>query len=133
MIIAFYASKSGAKNYQTCLDATADNIANLNTDGYKAHRVAFADLLYDETENKAGQIPEAAAGFGSKTRLSRDLSEGILVPGEGTNQTEPVEKSNVDLVIELTGMMTAQRGFQVNLQMLKTADEIEQYANHLKN
>jgi flagellar basal body rod protein FlgG len=41
------------------------------------------------------------------------------------------EASNVDLVNEMTKMITAQRGFQLNAQMIKTADEMEQTAINL--
>ena len=43
------------------------------------------------------------------------------------------ESSNVDLVTEMARMITAQRGFQINANMIQTADEMEQYANNLGN
>ena len=45
MMRAMYAAVSGLKNHQTLLDVTANNIANVNTVGYKGSRVSFADSL----------------------------------------------------------------------------------------
>lgn len=42
-----------------------------------------------------------------------------------------LELSNVDLVTEMQKLITAQRGYQLNVQMVQTADEMEQYANNL--
>ena len=45
MMRAMDAAVSGLKNHQTLLDVTANNIANVNTVGYKASRATFADSL----------------------------------------------------------------------------------------
>ncbi len=44
-MIAFYTGTSGMRAYQSALDVTAHNIANVNTSGFKARRAAFEDLL----------------------------------------------------------------------------------------
>lgn len=43
--IAFYTGTSGLIAFQNALDVTAHNIANVNTNGFKARRAAFDDLL----------------------------------------------------------------------------------------
>jgi flagellar hook protein FlgE len=40
-----YTSITGLKNHQAMLDTTANNIANVNTYGFKASRMTFKDLL----------------------------------------------------------------------------------------
>lgn len=45
MLRSMYTAISGLKNHQTLLDVTANNIANVNTYGFKAERVAFKDIL----------------------------------------------------------------------------------------
>jgi len=40
-----YTAISGLKNHQALLDVTGNNIANVNTYGFKSSRVAFKDLL----------------------------------------------------------------------------------------
>lgn len=126
MIKAFYTAGSGAKAHQYALDAIANNTANVNTDGYKSQRVNFSDLLYDTAEN--GRV---TMGTGTAANVHTDNSPGAMIPDiYGTNRSL-IEKSNVDLIRELTEMITAQRAFQMNAAMIKTADEIEQHANNL--
>ena len=45
-IIALHSAATGMKALDTKLDVTANNLANVNTVGFKASRVNFEDLLY---------------------------------------------------------------------------------------
>lgn len=86
MINAFYVSKSGAKNYQYYLNAVANNVANINTNGFKAQSVNFTDLLYSEKHG-------LQFGNGSRAVVTRDMSPGgmqssesglsVMVKGDG--------------------------------------------------
>ena len=53
MIRALYSSASGMKAQELTIDVTANNLANVNTNGFKRSQVDFADLLYI-TERQAG-------------------------------------------------------------------------------
>lgn len=46
MSVAFYTGVAGMLASQTHMDITSNNIANVNTAGYKTQESAFADLLY---------------------------------------------------------------------------------------
>lgn len=46
MIRALFSSATGMKAQETLLDVTANNLANVNTNGFKRSNVDFADLLY---------------------------------------------------------------------------------------
>jgi len=49
----FHAAASGVIGYQSALDITANNLANVNTNGFKASRASFQDLLYHRwTQNE---------------------------------------------------------------------------------
>ncbi len=63
MITSFYTGATGAIQSQRGLDVAANNIANVSTNGYKAQRVTFEDLLYSNlrTDNQ-----ELKAGHGAK-------------------------------------------------------------------
>lgn len=72
---------TGMSAQQTNLDVIANNIANINTTGFKRARAEFTDLLY-ETEQAAGVpsssnqniVPEGASvGLGVKTAAVRNL------------------------------------------------------------
>lgn len=252
MITAFYTAKTGTKNYQSYLDAVANNVANVNTLGFKAQNVSFTDLLYADFQGANGTMLQN--GTGSRILVSRDMSQGgaeqsdnpsdivikgngffavqdaagniaytrtgdfsvaeigganylvakngefvldaglnkievdagkpmsLVSPGEAAQLSQAdlsgrtvigvfsfsdpekltaagdgkyvvaansgltpaldtvsdlvagmKESSNVNLVSEMARMITAQRGFQINANMIQTADEMEQYANNLGN
>lgn len=61
MINGFHAAKSGMRSFQTSLDVTANNIANVNTEGYQTRNVNFADLVYTKAQGT-----DLAVGNGSK-------------------------------------------------------------------
>jgi flagellar hook protein FlgE len=46
--------------------------------------------------------------------------------GFGLIQSGALEASNVDITAQLVNMITAQRNFQANSQMISTADQITQ-------
>ncbi|MCB9867782.1 MAG: flagellar hook-basal body complex protein, partial [Phycisphaerales bacterium] len=52
-IMALHASATGMRALDTKLDVTANNLANINTTGFKASRVNFEDLLY-QTKREPG-------------------------------------------------------------------------------
>ncbi|RKO66925.1 flagellar basal-body rod protein FlgG [Desulfofundulus salinus] len=52
--------------------------------------------------------------------------------GAGTLIQGCLETSNADLAIELTGLIEAQRAYQLNLRVISSADEIWSMANNLR-
>lgn len=56
MNTAFYTAVSGMRTFQSELDITANNMANVNTTGYKAERGTFQDLLYTQMDVKSGEL-----------------------------------------------------------------------------
>jgi flagellar hook protein FlgE len=46
MKTAFHTGVTGLMAYQQMLDTTGNNIANVNTAGYKRQTTSFDDLLY---------------------------------------------------------------------------------------
>ena len=45
MMRSLYSGVSGLKGHQTKMDVVGNNIANVNTTGFKSSRVTFADTL----------------------------------------------------------------------------------------
>ncbi|MDO5519477.1 MAG: flagellar hook protein FlgE [bacterium] len=54
MMRSLYSGVSGLKAHQTKMDVIGNNIANVNTVGYKASSVRFADTLYQTTQAASG-------------------------------------------------------------------------------
>ena len=71
MMRGMFAAISGLKQHQTMLDATANDIANVNTIGYKSSRVTFADSLT--------QLQRGAAAPGANTGGSNAAQVGLGV------------------------------------------------------
>ena len=59
MIGALWTGISGLSSQQTALDNESNNIANVNTIGYKASRISFADQMYQNRIGKGSKILDA--------------------------------------------------------------------------
>ena len=91
MLEGLYSIAAGLAAQQVQLDAIGNDMANVNTDGYKSERVAFNDLLYNDVD-VAGT--ETTVGSGS----------GALVIGRSEAQGSLSETGNpLDLAIEGRG------------------------------
>mgnify|MGYP001615023318 CR=1 FL=1 len=107
MIRALYSSSSGMQAQQLNLDTIANNLANVNTTGFKRTRVDFQDLLYQtyRAPGTAGSqgttIPTGIqGGHGSRpVATQRIFSQGDF------QQTE----NPLDLVIEGDGFFQVTR------------------------
>ncbi len=73
---ALYSAATGMYAQQTALDNISNNLANVNTPGFKSGRVAFSDLLYTDL------TPQQAAKQGSQEGL------GVQVAAIQTQQTQ---------------------------------------------
>lgn len=61
MMRSMYSGVSGLRNHQTRMDVIGNNIANVNTAGYKKSRVVFKDTLY-QTIRGASRATDARGG-----------------------------------------------------------------------
>ena len=51
MLRSLYSGVSGLRAHQTRMDVIGNNIANVNTYGFKASRVTFSDVYYQNIKN----------------------------------------------------------------------------------
>jgi flagellar basal-body rod protein FlgC len=91
----------------TLLNVSANNTANVNTDGFKRSRALAS-------EGPAGSVV---------VEISKSIEPGPLYDVSGLGL---VEGSNVDLVDEIIGRISAKRMFEANLSVFRTADEMEE-------
>lgn len=63
MMRSMFAGVSGLRAHQTMTDVVANNIANVNTVGFKASRVQFADTLSQLIRGSSGGTGEATGGI----------------------------------------------------------------------
>jgi flagellar hook protein FlgE len=108
MISTIHSVFSGLGAYAKQIEVSANNVANVNTDGFKKSRTELVAL---ET---GGVIPVVRKDNSAGPTIVRDRGYGLT----------PVELSNVDLGEETVVQIIAQRGFEANLQTIKTADDL---------
>lgn len=80
MITALNTGASAVSSQETAIDTLANNIANINTTGFKQQRSDFADLLYTplRSDEPASQAP--LAGVGMRVAANQTIfSQGSLV------------------------------------------------------
>jgi flagellar hook protein FlgE len=63
MMRSMFAGVSGLRSHQTMMDVVGNNIANVNTIGFKTSRVQFADALSQLLRGASGGAGEATAGI----------------------------------------------------------------------
>lgn len=81
MMRSMFSGVSGLKTHQTKMDVIGNNIANVNTTGYKSASITFSDLMYQTTSKASG--PNAATGRAGIN--ARQIGLGVL-SGAITNQ-----------------------------------------------
>ncbi|MGB3412747.1 MAG: flagellar basal-body rod protein FlgF [Microthrixaceae bacterium] len=85
MIRSMFSAVSGLRNHQTMMDVVGNNIANVNTAGYKSSTTVFQDVLSQTlrgsgraTSTTGGTNP-AQIGLGSKVAgITTNFSQGSL-------------------------------------------------------
>ena len=76
MMRSMYAAISGLKVHQTMLDVTSNDIANVNTLGYKAQRTTFKDSLSQLQRGAAA--PNAAQGGSNAIQVGLGVQLGSI-------------------------------------------------------
>lgn len=69
MDISFYTAAVGAKAQQAKMDVLGNNMANVNTVGYKAQNAGFVDLLYSNIREP--ETTDTQLKVGSGTRMEK--------------------------------------------------------------
>ena len=76
MMRALFAAIGGLRNHITFMDVVANNIANVNTTGYKASRVTFKDMLSQTTAGASG--PTANRGGTNPIQVGLGMTLGAI-------------------------------------------------------
>src|SRR5437870_2413398 len=157
MLRSLYSSASGMQSQQLNLDVISNNLANVNTTGFKKSKIEFQDLLYQtyrapgSDQGGGNQLPTGLhVGHGSRAfanpagleAIGRNLyreSPASGTPeignagenGFGTMEQGYLEMSNVKVVEEMVNLIIAQRAYEVNAKSVQAADEMMQLSNNL--
>ena len=74
MLEGLYSAAAGMQAQQQRMDSVANDLANVNTTGYKHTRVAFRDLLY--VRDSSGKV-QSGAGAAAST-IGRGFAQGAI-------------------------------------------------------
>lgn len=107
MIRGLYTAATGMNSMQHQIDVTSNNIANVNTTGFKQDRAEFQDLMYETLNYTAGRTTQI-----SLNPTGIDVGLGVRISGVQKNFTEgdlKLTSNPLDLAIQGKGF------FQVTL------------------
>ncbi|CAI3792958.1 flagellar hook protein FlgE [Pseudarthrobacter sp. MM222] len=107
MLRSLYSGISGLRAHQTMLDVTGNNIANVNTAGFKASSTQFQDTLSQVQQGATG--PQAETGGTNPAQVGL----GVRVAGVSTNFSQGSSQSTgraTDLMISGDGFFVTSKG-----------------------
>jgi len=83
MIGALWTGISGLSSQQTALDNESNNIANVNTIGYKSSRISFADQMYQDRIGKGSKILDAEKLYVQGNLKLTGVNYDMALSGDG--------------------------------------------------
>jgi flagellar hook protein FlgE len=107
MLRSLYSGISGLQAQQTMLDVTANNIANVNTTGFKSSSVQFQDALSQQLRGATGPTANRGGTDGAQVGL------GVRTAGVAKNLTEGAAQttgSQYDMMINGDGYFVVNNG-----------------------
>ncbi len=110
MMRSMYSGVSGLKNHQTRMDVIGNNIANINTNGYKKSRVVFKDTLYQTLRGATSPI---SGGRGGTNPMAIGLGMGVSSVDQIHTATATTTTNKLtDMAIDGNGYFVLKNGQQ---------------------
>lgn len=109
MIRSMWSAVSGLRNHQIYLDVTGNNIANVNTHGYKSTRAVFEDSLSQVVRNAAAPNTPGEVGGMNPTQIGLGTRLG-QISGNFTQGGLQVTNVATDMAIQGDGFFRIERG-----------------------
>jgi len=141
MIGALWTGISGLRTARTAIDNESNNIANVNTIGYKASRVSFADMMYQDGIGKGSTVESAEKQYiqgnlsttGSEYDVGLDGDGFIPVSKENSNGTSETYYTRAgNLRMGEKGTLQDSNGYEVQgwaMSKLSTSDIVSTNPN----
>ena len=108
MMRSLYSGVSGLKVHQTKMDVIGNNIANVNTIGFKASTVQFSDVFYQTTQSASGaNALTGMAGMNAKQiGLGTTLSSiSASMSTQGSQRTVLSQLMALDILLQNQDIM----------------------------
>ena len=136
MIRALWTSASGMEAQQMNLDVIANNLANVNTAGFKKSSLQFAEMMYDTDKTPGASTTDssttptgAQVGYGSKAvATERNFTQGnlqqtgntfdVAIQGQGFYKVTLPDGTNAytrdgSFLVNSDGQLVTNHGYQV--------------------
>jgi flagellar hook protein FlgE len=107
MLRSLFSGISGLRAHQQMMDVTGNNIANVNTVGYKSSQVEFQDTL-SQMVNAAG-APQNGAGGTNPAQVGLGVSTASIANNFSQGAAETTGKSS-DMMIQGDGFFVVRSG-----------------------
>ena len=99
MMRSMYAGVSGLKIHQTKMDVIGNNIANVNTIGFKSSTVTFKDVYYQTSQSASGPNAETGAAGTNAMQVGLGADVGAITTNiTGTGGTQRTDRA-LDIMI----------------------------------
>ena len=89
MMRSLFSGVAGLKTHQIKMDVIGNNIANVNTVGYKSSSVVFSDLMYQTTQNASGANAQTGRGGVNARQIGLGVKSAAIetnIETEGASQ-----------------------------------------------
>lgn len=107
MMRSLYSGVSGMQNHQTRMDVLGNNIANVNTTGFKRGRVNFQDMLSQQMSGAAKPTDELGGVNPKEVGLGMNVASIDTIHTQGSLQTTGVQ---TDVAISGNGFFVLKSG-----------------------
>lgn len=90
MMRSMYSGVAGLKTHQTKMDVIGNNIANVNTVGFKSQSITFSELMYQTTQAAAGANAVSGTGGTNAKQIGLGVNTGAIntaITTAGATQT----------------------------------------------
>lgn len=110
MMRSLYSGVSGLKVHQTRMDVIGNNISNVNTVGFKASNVTFADILYQTSSSATG--PNAETGRAGQNPMQIGLGASMSAISTTIETSGGAQRTDnpFDIMIEGDGFFVVNNG-----------------------
>ena len=107
MMRSLFSGVSGMQNHQTRMDVIGNNVANVNTTGFKKGRVNFQDLISQQLSGAARPTEEVGGVNPKEVGLGMMVASIDTIHTQGALQTTGV---NTDIAIQGNGFFVLKSG-----------------------
>lgn len=141
MLRSLYSGISGMRGFQLKLDVIGNNIANVNTVGFKASRVMFRDILSQTIAGASGPTDEGVGGVNAKqvglgstiaaidtlhtqgSAMTTNVATDLRIDGDGFFAVAPSQDAEQRYLTRAGNFTVDAAGFLVNPEGMYVLDE----------